>query len=366
MKKFIKNPFQILITCAIILLAARQQLIPLPFLRNPFFIMLVCFAVLAKSADIFVDSAVAMAKRFGLPKIIIGIFLVGLATTAPELAVSMMSALEDSPELALGNAVGSVICDDGLALAAVAVFSAHAIAVIPSVLKTAGLFLVLIDILACFFIFPDFTLDRLEGGILLALFLGYSYIIFRQHKNKKEEDFNLEPNVELTEGKDESASIPKLIFLFAAGLTGIIISSDLIIGSAIEIAEILKIPKTIVALTLIALGTSIPEVATCIIAAVKKEGEIAVGNIIGADILNICWVAGASAIANPLTIQKNEVYFMFPAMLIIVFSMLIMLRTGYVLKKRHGFILFGMYIVFLVSMMYLVRTGFLPPPKLQH
>ena len=132
------------------------------------------------------------------------------------------------------------------------------------------------------------------------------------------------------------------------GLVGIIGSSHFIINAAVEIAEMFNIPETVIALTLIALGTSIPEIATCIIAARKGHGEIAIGNIIGADILNICWVAGASALANPLTVGRKEIFFMFPAMFVIVGAMLLMIRMGYKLKRIHGFILLGLYIIYII------------------
>ena len=104
-----------------------------------------------------------------------------------------------------------------------------------------------------------------------------------------------------------------------------------------------------IALTLVAFGTSIPEVVTCIVAARKKEGAIAVGNILGADIMNICWVAGASSIANDLALSKKQIFFMFPSMFVIVGAMLIMLRMGYRLTRKKGLILFALYLVYLAS-----------------
>lgn len=322
---------------------------------KPFVILIVCFAILAKSADFFVDAAVGLAKKFSIPKIIVGIFLVGLATTAPELAVSMMSALRGKPEIAFGNAIGSIICDDGIALAAAGIFSISAIAVLPYVLKTAGLFLVFVDILAFIFVIRDNTLGRLEGGILLVAFFIYTFYMFKKHKKGKN-SLSIETDISEKEEDEKDKPVHRLILLFILGLAGIIIPSHFIITSAVHIATFFNIPETVIALTLIALGTSIPEIATCIIAARKGEGEIAVGNIIGADILNICWVAGASAIVNPLTIGRRELLFMFPAMFVMVLSMLIMMRMGYKLKRIHGIILFILYIVYLVLLF-----SFFPP-----
>lgn len=311
--------------------------------------MAVCFAVLAKSADLFVDSAVGIAEKISVPKMIIGIFLVGIATTAPELAVSIMSAIKGNPEFALGNAVGSVICNSGLAMAAAALFSAGAIIIIPAVLKTAGIVLIIVNILAFLFIIPDNTLGRIEGALLLSCFGLYTiFIIKTQRKRKKP----ILPAGDIPDIEQEIKGKPLYLLtgMFLLGLAGIIGSSHFIIDSAVDIADMFSIPETVIALTLIALGTSIPEVATCIISVRKGHGEIAVGNIIGANILNICWVAGASSLANPLTVGRKEICFMFPAMFVIVGAMLTMMRTEYRLKKIHGFILLSLYVIYLIFM----------------
>lgn len=313
-------------------------------------VLVIGFTVLAKCADIFVDSSVEVAEKFKIPKLIIGIVLVSLATTAPELAVSLLSALSGQPQMALGNAIGSIICDDGLALALAGIVTISPIVIIPRVLKTAGIFLIVIEIIAFLFILFDNTLDRWEGVVLVLLFAGYIFLIFYQHKTGKF----------LSEIKEESAqqkvsSFNKIILLFLISLCGIIISSKFIITSATTIARTFGISEAIIALTVVAFGTSIPEVATCIVAARKKQGAIAVGNIIGADIMNICWVAGASAIANPLTLQRRETLFMFPAMFIIVGSMLGMIRYKYSLTRIKGYILLALYLVYLYLAVFVMK-----------
>lgn len=292
-------------------------------------VMIVAFFILAKCADIFVDSAVALAHKFNIPKLVIGIVLVSLATTAPELAVSMMSALKGNPQMALGNAIGSVICDDGLALAFAGILSVAPIAVMPRVLKTSGLFLLFIEIVVFIFIIGDYTLSRGEGIVLVLLFVSYIFMLFRQHQKGLLKSDDVEENSNLKEN-----STGKIALIFILGLGGIIFASDFIVVSATSIARSLSIPESVIALTLVAFGTSIPEVATCITAARKNYGDIAVGNILGADIMNICWVAGASAIANDLTLGEKEVFFMFPAMFIIVSVMLLLLWRGYNLTRK--------------------------------
>jgi len=308
-------------------------------------VIVIAFAALAKCADLFVDTSVGIADRLKVPKLVIGIVLVSLATTAPELSVSLMSALRGQPEMALGNAIGSVICDDGLALGLAGLLTIAPIMVMPNVLKTSGFFLLLVEILAFVFVAFDRSLERAEGAMLVGLFAAYLFFLYRQHKQGKFKD-GLDA-VEAAAGEKKSTLRLSLFFIIA--LAGIILASEFIITSATAIARSFGIPEAVIALTLVAFGTSIPEVATCIVAARKKEGAIAVGNILGADIMNICWVAGASSIANDLVLSKKQIFFMFPAMFVIVGAMLLMLRMGYDLTRKKGIILLGLYFVYLAS-----------------
>ncbi|MBD3390901.1 MAG: calcium/sodium antiporter [Chitinivibrionales bacterium] len=316
-------------------------------------VLFAAFAVLAKCADLFVTASVSLAFKLRVPKLVVGIILVSLATTAPELSVSLLSALQGKPEMALGNAIGSVICDDGLALALAGLFSAAPIMILPAVFRSSAIFLIAIDIIAFLFVVFDNTLNRLEGAVLVTLFIGYLVFLYRQGRSGALKEAT---DAERIEGFVESA-LPKAIMLFVASLAGIIFASEFIITSATTIALFFAVPESIIALTLVALGTSIPEVATCVAAARKREGAIAVGNILGADIMNVCWVAGASAMANDLVLGRREILFMFPAMFIIVGAMLIMLRAGYSLTRTKGLVLFGLYILYLISFFIVFPPG---------
>ena len=312
-------------------------------------VLVTAFVILAKCADLFVDSAVAHADRFNIPRLVIGIVMVSLATTAPEVSVSLISALQGSPEMALGNAIGSVICDDGIALGLAGLFAAAPIMILPSVLNTSAIFLILVEVLTFLFIVFDHQLGRIEGGILVVLLGLYFFILYRQHKSGKHTaDAEIVEELESID-KTKGKPLAFLFLIFAIGLAGIIGSSHFIVTSATSIAHYIGIPEAVIALTLVALGTSIPEIATCIIAARKGEGALAVGNILGADILNICWVAGLSAVANPLTLSGKQISFMFPSMFIIVGTMLLMLRTGYRLTKAKGVVLLGLYGIYVAS-----------------
>lgn len=314
-------------------------------------VLAVAFLALARCADIFVESSVALAERFQIPKFVIGILLVSFATTAPELSVSVMAAIHGNPEMALGNAIGSVICNSGLALALCGLVSTAAIPVIPRVLRSSGGFLALVCLLAYGFVFRDHTLSRGEGCILVSLFLGYMVYLLDQHRRGLlKDDMHLE---ELED--DVGFPLHKLAFLFLAGLLGIIVASKFTILSATRIAIAVGIPNSVIAMTLVAFGTSVPEVATSIMAARKGEGELAIGNILGANIMNICWVAGASSIINTLVLSPRETSFMFPAMLIIVVATLFVLRSHHSLSRKEGALLLGLYLIYLGSFFVVFR-----------
>lgn len=305
--------------------------------------LVVAFLVLAKCADLFVDSAVGIADRLRLPKLVIGIVLVSVATTSPELSVSMMAALRGSPEMALGNAVGSVICNCGVALALCAVFSKSPVPVMRHAFRTAGGFLVFCGVLAFLFVAGDGTLSRLEGGLLLLCFAGYLGLLVHQYRRGL-----------MREAMDSEVSDPPrpmllLVTLFAVGLAGVILSSKFVVVASVKIAVWMHVPEAVIALTLVALGTSVPEVATSVVSAIKGQGALSVGNILGANIMNICWVAGASALANPLSLSRREIYFMFPAMFVMVAVTLFVLHTSNALSRKEGGVLFGVYLLYLVS-----------------
>ena len=256
-----------------------------------------------------------------------------------------MSALQGNPEMALGNAIGSVICNCGLALALCGFLAPKPIPVPSKELWSAGGFLIGISILTAIFVSLDGTLSSAEGAVLVVLFFVYLGYLFFSHKQERRHD-----TLDLETFEDEK-ELPlfKQMVLFAVGVVGIVISSKFIIVSATTIATSFGLPQSVIALTLVALGTSIPEVATSITAARKGQGELAVGNILGANIMNVCWVAGASAMANSLTLQRREIMFMFPSMFIIVAFTLFFLKSGGKLSRREGAMLLGLYILYLAS-----------------
>ncbi len=313
------------------------------------------FALLAKCADLFVEGSVGIADRFNVPKIVIGIVLVSIATSSPELAVSMSASLKGNPEMALGNAIGSVICDDGLALAAAGLTATTAIAVSPLALKTSGIALLCIEAIAFLFVIPDNTLSRFEGLLLVVLICVYLFLLLRFHKKGR---FKNELEIDLGEMKKaEQLTAMKMVIFFVAGLGGIILASNFIVVSAETIALSLGIPNGIISLVLVAFGTSIPEVATSITAVRKNHGSLAFGNVIGSDLMNICVVGGASAMVNDLTLPRGQLLFMFPSALIISTVMLLLIKKNYTITRTKGMVLLGLYVLYLICSFALFPPG---------
>ncbi len=314
-----------------------------------FAVLIVSFAILFKSASFFVEGACSIARVLNIAKMVVGIVLVGMATTAPEFGASVIAAILGHPEIALGNAIGSVICDDGIALALAAIVAPTAILINCRILKTTGLFLICIDILA-YVLARNGTIGRLEGVLfLLILCLYFIFMLRKQRYSLNKDDRERDDSGRKEENLPASklARLKKPIFLFTVGIIGVILTCRAVIWAAVNIAEYFSISKTIIGLTIIAIGTSLPEISTCVIAALKGEGEIAVGNIIGADILNVLWIIGVSSIANPITVELRVINFAFPFMILVVLTMLVSMRIGCRLGKIKGIILFGLYLIYL-------------------
>ena len=315
-----------------------------------FAIIAVTLYTLGKGADWLVDEAVILSTRWGLGKAVIGATIVSIGTTTPEAAVSVLSALQGEPGLALGNAVGSIICDTGLILGL-----ASLIAPLPlnrqlasrlsNVQVGAGILLVL----SCFpwaspakVFTQGGTLPQLVGVVFVILLALYIYQSIRWASAAGANPENGEETE--AEGGSAFGTLLKLIGSIAI----VVISAQILIPTVIEIAERTKVPEHIISATLVAFGTSLPELVTAITAVRRGHGELAVGNIIGADILNVLFVAGVSASATQGGLQADGQFFqfLFPAMLFI----LIVFRCGIFvsgdqLKRPFGVVLVGTWLL---------------------
>jgi len=259
------------------------------------------FILLVWSADRFVEGAAATAKYAGMPPLLIGMVVVGFGTSAPEMVVSAMAALDNNPDLALGNAIGSNIVNTGLILGLTAIIAP--IIVQSNIVRKEIPLLLLIGLLLGYFLW-DGALTRFEAVLLLVGFfalIGWS--IYSAIKGKGDA---LEGEME-QELVDHAMPIKKAIFWLIFGLVVLIISSRILVWGAVSIAQALGVSDLIIGLTIIALGTSLPELAASIIAVRKGEHDIAIGNVVGSNMFNILAVIGIAGIISPMTNLTGEV-----------------------------------------------------------
>ncbi|BEQ16895.1 sodium:calcium antiporter [Desulfoferula mesophila] len=309
-------------------------------------LMAVCLAVLSKGADWMIDGAVALAQGTGLPRIIIGATIISLGTTMPEAFVSVLAAWTGNPGLALGNGVGSIICDTGLIFGVMCLISR--VPVRRFILNRTGwvqvgsaTILVLFAHLSLYISPGAPTIGR-GVGVLFLLALGvYLYFSYRWAKQS-----GLPSDAEFEHQWGPGKSV---LFIFM-GLVGVVAGSRVLIPVAAEGALRLGVPQDIIAATLVAFGTSLPELVTAISAVKKGHPQIMVGNVVGADVLNCLFVLGAASIARPLEIPPNFFYYHFPAMLLILYSfrVFIFINTDGWFKRWQGGFLLSLYAIYIV------------------
>jgi cation:H+ antiporter len=313
-------------------------------------VIVVCIVVLSKGADWMIEGVVDLAERTGLPRIVIGATIISLGTTTPEAFVSVMAAWMGNPGLALGNGVGSIIADTGLIFGLMCIFSP--IPVNRFILNRTGwvqvgsaTLLVVIAVVALLKNDGEPILGRSVGVFFLILLAGYMYVTYLWAKSGGDRAL---------EGESQSRNKPRSIgfcsILMFGGLLLVIGAARILVPSASEIAVRIGVPDDVIAATMVAFGTSLPELMTAVAALRKGHPEICVGNVVGADVLNCLFVVGAAATARPLAIPPNFFYFHFPTMLIILYSFRIFIsmnRDGR-FKRWQGIWLLSVYGIYVV------------------
>ncbi|MCG8610905.1 MAG: calcium/sodium antiporter [Pseudomonadales bacterium] len=268
--------------------------------------ILVGFLLLIWSADRFVDGAAATAKHLGMPSLLIGIVIVGFGTSAPEMVVSAMAALDGNPELALGNALGSNIVNTGLILGITALLIP--LTVHSGIVRKELPMLLGISLLLGLFLL-DNNIQRWEAIILLTGFfsvIGWSIFSAMRAPAPSVEDDHLQTEVdEVLE--ENTMTLKQGVLWLIVGLALMVVSSRMLASGAVTIAEGLGVSSLIIGLTIVALGTSLPELAASIAAARKGEHDIAIGNVVGSNMFNILAVVGIAAVISPLHPVPSEV-----------------------------------------------------------
>ena len=264
-------------------------------------LIIIGFVLLVKGADLLVDGASNVAKKFHIPEIIIGLTIISIGTSMPELFVSITSALEGRSDMAIGNVLGSNICNLFLILGVSAivrpiVFKKETRLIeIPMCLGISIIFMIICNI--------GQDVSKLEGIILSVLFL--LFIIYTIVMAFKGEKFDVEKGEALVETKEEKTHILKDIIFIILGIVGLKIGGDLTVDNAVKVAEMLNLSEKIISVTILAIGTSLPELVTSVSAAFKGKSDIAIGNILGSCIFNMLLIIGVSALIKPITYNMS-------------------------------------------------------------
>ena len=320
-------------------------------------VALIAIAMLSRGADWMVDGVVDLARHTGMSEVVIGATVVSLGTTLPEAFVSVMAAYMGNPGLALGNGVGSIIADTGLIFGLTCI-----LATVPAnryILDRTGwvqvgsatlLVVISVILLALAPAGSEPVLGRRVGVLFLLLLLAYLYLTYRWSRRSGESSGNADAT--------DSRGIWLCWLMVIGGLLLIVTGARLLVPAASQIALRFGVPEDVVAATLVAFGTSLPELMTAITAIRKGHPEITVGNIVGADVLNTLFVIGAAAAAAPLAIPGNFFHFHFPAMLLILYSFRLFIfvnREGR-FHRWQGFWLLAVYVGYLL-LQYALNIG---------
>lgn len=264
----------------------------------PVLLFLLGLVLLIKGGDWFVDGATGIAERFHVPELIIGATVVSIGTTLPEVMVSATSAVSGHGEIAYGNAIGSIICNTAL-IAAITV-AVRPCAVDKNALKMPVLFFFLSAAVYCVTAYTTGYFSRSLGVILLAIWVLYIVLTVRQGMKKPA------GNVPQEEATEELPPMWKSVLLLVVGAALIAIGANLLVDNGTLIAQALGVPESVIALTFVALGTSLPELVTAITSLVKGHGALSLGNVIGANIFNLVLVSGVSTVLAPFQIPQSK------------------------------------------------------------
>lgn len=318
--------------------------------------ILVGFLFLIKGADIFVDGASNVARKFGVPSIVIGLTIVAIGTSLPEMMVSIASSLAGKNDMSIANVTGSNLFNICMVLAISNILMnnkySEKISIsekIKSFFRVVFLidgdvtsrYLILANIMLLFGSVIDGKLGRIDGLILLTFAVSYILALIKNSKS----------STNSSEDESESTvSIPmvKQIVLMILGAVGIVIGGDLVVESATKIGEIVGLSENVIGLTIVAMGTSLPELVTSLVAVKKGEADIALGNALGSNIVNIVIVLGLSSLISPIAVAATALVDMIIALIITLTVAAILFKRNNVLSKNVSVIYVAIYIVYTI------------------
>lgn len=310
-------------------------------------LFLIGLLLITKGADIFIECTVQIGKKTGISELILGATIVSFATTLPELTVSVFASIDNHATMSLGNAVGSIICNTGLILGLVAIISPFKVDKKMFFSKSV---ILLISVIALMILGANGTISQGDGLLLIALLSVYMYSNIKSvsGKNKVGGLSNMKAD-SCNNSKPNKPENLKIGALFVLGLIMMVIGSKLLVDNGVKLASYIGIPQGVISLTVIALGTSLPELVSSLTAIRKKHHGISVGNILGANILNITSVIGISSLINDLPILAQNIRVDFVFMIILLLTLIIPTIKSSKIYRLQGLVLLGTYIIYITT-----------------
>lgn len=297
------------------------------------------FVMLTKGADWFVDGSSALAACLGIPQLVIGLTIVAMGTSAPEAAVSITSALKGNEGITVGNVVGSNIMNILLILGIASVIVPLAVQKSTRMIEIP--YMIAITILFGVLGYTGEKITRIEGGILWIAFLIYlGYLLWMAKKGKEE-----------NEPDEKQKSLPVQLLMILVGLVCIVLGSDFVVDGATEIAKVIGISERIIGLTIVAFGTSLPELVTSVTAARRGNADIAIGNIVGSNVFNILFVAGTSALITPVVFESKFLFDTIVATAVAILLLVCVCNKEGKLKRSGGIIMLAAYAAYFVKLL---------------
>ncbi len=307
------------------------------------FLVIIGLILLVIGGEFLVRSSVALSFKFNISKMIIGLTVVSFATSSPELLVSLQAALSGYSDISLGNVIGSNIANIGLVLGLTAIISS--MDTDSDFIKFNWPVMMILTGMMYLFLYTEKNISRLEGGALLLVIIVFLGVLIKKATTKgAKPESEVDPSLEQTSGF-------KIILWLLIGAAGLYFGSEWLVDGAVGIAESYEVSERIISVTMIAIGTSVPELAASVIAALKQEKGLSLGNLIGSNIFNIGSVIGLTAIIQPIFLQSeevltNDIFWMIGFSLILV--PLIFIPPKKTISRYKGVILFLAYILFIL------------------
>jgi len=313
-------------------------------------LLVIGFVMLVKGADWFVDSASTIADKFGIPQMVIGLTIVAFGTSVPEAAISISAALKGNAAVTIGNVVGSNILNVLIILGITALITPLVIQ--KNTMKYEIPFVIAISGLLLFLGMNDGVISLTDGLILLAILLGFLVYLYRLTKEGTESAEKIPEEIPESGRKDNNANVPKLIMVMIIGGVLIVFGSNITVDSATIIATNFGMSQRLIGLTIIAFGTSLPELITSVTAGIKGKADIAIGNIVGSNIFNILFVVGVTGVITPVEFAPNFLYDGIVAIIAATMLLLFVVKSK-TLKRSGGIIMIASYLAYFI---YLIQS----------